>query len=68
MDWLTDGVGERQTIYPAAEHEEVGNGQEVHPQRESEKITQKETEHEEDDKTPLHMGSQPAPGRMQFGS
>lgn len=37
-------------------------------ERESEMITQKETEHEEDDKTPLHMGSQPAPGRMQFGS
>ena len=37
-------------------------------ERESEMITQKETEHEEDDKTPLHVGSQPAPGRMQFGS
>lgn len=37
-------------------------------ERESEMITQKETEHEEDDKTPLHLGSRPAPGRMQFGS
>ena len=34
MDWHKDGVGERQTIYPAAELEEVGNDKELHPQRE----------------------------------
>ena len=34
MDWHTDGVGERQTIHPAVDHEEVGNDKELHPQRE----------------------------------
>ena len=44
--------------YPADKQIKVS---EVNPgEIESEKITQKETEHEQDDKTPLHMGSRTA--------